>query len=173
MEHRFQDVWAQQLRFLGSRAQAQQLCSAWAQLLHGMWNLPRPRMESMSPALVSLTTPYHSATREALKFCFCVFMLQSHIVICVLLMHWYLRLALQQITQSMVVNIPNVLEKEINSLIVEHRFLNMFFKISIKIKPIFQRLEYGQGNIVGMSGSNHFNQVIKVINHVDVMYSLI
>ena len=58
-------------------------------------------------------------------------------------MHWYLRLALQQITWSIVVNIPNVLEKEINSLIVEHRFLNMFSKISIKIKPIFQRLEYG------------------------------
>ena len=54
-------------------------------------------------------------------------------------MHWYLRLALQQITWSVVVNIPNVLEKEINSLIVEH----MFSKIAIKIKPIFQRLEYG------------------------------
>ena len=25
-------------------------CGAWAQLLHGMWDLPRPRIEPVSPA---------------------------------------------------------------------------------------------------------------------------
>ena len=26
-------------------------CGSWAQLLHGMWDLPRPGLEPMSPAL--------------------------------------------------------------------------------------------------------------------------
>ena len=26
-------------------------CGSWAQLLHGMWDLPRPGLESLSPAL--------------------------------------------------------------------------------------------------------------------------
>ena len=37
----------------GSRALEQRLssCGAWAQLLHGMWDLPGPGLEPMSPAL--------------------------------------------------------------------------------------------------------------------------
>ena len=36
-------VRVQYLRFMGSRA--------WAQLLHSMWNSPRPGVKSVSPAL--------------------------------------------------------------------------------------------------------------------------
>ena len=42
--------WAQQLWLAGSRAQAQQ-CGARAQLLRGMWDLPGPGLEPVSPAL--------------------------------------------------------------------------------------------------------------------------
>ena len=44
----------------GSQALEHRLssCGAWAQLLHGMWNLPRPGLEHVSPALAGefLTT---------------------------------------------------------------------------------------------------------------------
>ena len=44
----------------GSRALERRLssCGAWAQLLHGMWEFPRPGLEPMSPALAGgfLTT---------------------------------------------------------------------------------------------------------------------
>ena len=36
-------------------------CGTWAWTLHGMWNLPRPGIELVSPALVSLN---HWTTRE-------------------------------------------------------------------------------------------------------------
>ena len=45
-------MWAQQLRLLGSRAQAQQL-GTWAQLLHGMWDPPGLGVKPMSPELAS------------------------------------------------------------------------------------------------------------------------
>ena len=47
----------QQLWLSGSRAQAY-CCGAWAQLLHGMWDLPGPGLEPVSPALAGrfLTT---------------------------------------------------------------------------------------------------------------------
>lgn len=56
-------------------------------------------------------------------------------------MHWYVRLALQHKTWSIFVNAPNVLEKNICSLTVGQRFLNMFSKLRITIKPVFQRPE--------------------------------
>ena len=56
-EHGLQAHGLQQLWLAGSRVQAQQLC-ARAQLLHGMWDLPEPGIEPMSPALAGgfLTT---------------------------------------------------------------------------------------------------------------------
>ena len=47
-------VVAQGLRACGSQALDCGLrrCDAWAQLLHGMWNLPGPGVEPMYPALV-------------------------------------------------------------------------------------------------------------------------
>ena len=50
-------TWAQLLRFLGPRAQAQWLWGVGS-LLCGMWGLPGPGMEPVSPALVcGLFTP--------------------------------------------------------------------------------------------------------------------
>ena len=49
-EHGLQDTRAQQLRLLRSRAPAQPLWRT-AQLLRGMWDLPRSRTEPVSPAL--------------------------------------------------------------------------------------------------------------------------
>ena len=62
----------------GSRALEHRLssCGTWIQLLHGMWDLPRPGLEPMSPALAGgfLTTappgkPYVSLLEE-LPNCF-------------------------------------------------------------------------------------------------------
>ena len=44
-------------------------CGAQAKLCHGMWDLPRPRTEPMTPALAGWIL-YHWATREAPKLCF-------------------------------------------------------------------------------------------------------
>ena len=46
-------VVAHGLSSCGSRAPEHRLssCGAWAQLLHGMWDLPRPGIEPVSPAL--------------------------------------------------------------------------------------------------------------------------
>ena len=46
----------------GHRLQMRRLsnCGSWAQLLHGMWDLPRPGLEPVSPALAgrfSTTAP--------------------------------------------------------------------------------------------------------------------
>ena len=48
---------AQQLWFVGLECRLSS-CGAWAQLLHGMWDLPRPGIQPMSPALAGgfLTT---------------------------------------------------------------------------------------------------------------------
>ena len=50
------DVWASHSRgFLlqstGARCSGYSSCGLWASLLHGMWNLPGPGIEPMSPAL--------------------------------------------------------------------------------------------------------------------------
>ena len=59
-EHRLQVCGLQQLWHVGfsscgSWALEHRLssCGTWAQLLHGMWDLPRPGVEPMSPALAS------------------------------------------------------------------------------------------------------------------------
>ena len=53
-EYRFQVTWASAFAAgglsLGSRARLNS-CGAWAQLLHGMWELPRTGIEPVSPAL--------------------------------------------------------------------------------------------------------------------------
>ena len=43
-------TWAQWLQLLGSRVQASS-CGPWTSLLHGTWDLSRPGIEPMSPAL--------------------------------------------------------------------------------------------------------------------------
>ena len=59
-EHRLQSRRLQQLWHMSSVAVARRLssCGSWAQLLHGMWDLPRPGIEPLSPALAGefLTT---------------------------------------------------------------------------------------------------------------------
>ena len=35
-------------------------CGAWAWLLHGMWDLPGPEIEPMSPALAGQGSPFHT-----------------------------------------------------------------------------------------------------------------
>ena len=47
-------------------------CGSWAQLLHGMWDLPRPGLEPVSPALAGRFLN-HCATREAQIIAFYVF----------------------------------------------------------------------------------------------------
>ena len=73
-EHRLWVHGLRQMQLMGSvvvaqRARARRLSSrsAWAPLLHGIWNLPRPGIEPMSPALVGrflATVP----PREVLKY---------------------------------------------------------------------------------------------------------
>ena len=43
--------WLPLLRSTGSRGAGFSSCGTWAQLLRGMWDLPRPGIEPMSPAL--------------------------------------------------------------------------------------------------------------------------
>ena len=52
--------WLLLLQSTGSRHAGFSSCGAWAQLLHGMWDLPRPGIEPVSPALAgrfSTTAP--------------------------------------------------------------------------------------------------------------------
>ena len=44
-------TWAPQLRLTGSRVQASVVVAYGLQFLHGMWNLPGPGIEPLSPAL--------------------------------------------------------------------------------------------------------------------------
>ena len=51
-------VWPQQLQYMGSRAHRPSNCGPQASLPHRIWNLPRPGVELVSPALANrfLTT---------------------------------------------------------------------------------------------------------------------
>ena len=44
-------------------------CGSRAQLLHGMWDPPRPGLEPVSPC-IGRQTPNHCTTRETLRICF-------------------------------------------------------------------------------------------------------
>ena len=64
-------VVALRLSSCGSRALEHRLssCGAWASLLHGMWDLPGPGLEPVSPALAGgfLTTLPPGKSRKILK----------------------------------------------------------------------------------------------------------
>ena len=54
----------------GSRRAGSAICGSWAQLLRGMWDLPRPGLEPVSPALVgrfSTTAPPGKPSNAFLK----------------------------------------------------------------------------------------------------------
>ena len=57
-------------------------CGSWVQFLHGMWDLPRPGLEPVSPALAgrfSTTAPPGKPYLYAfLTYVFCVFFLSKH-----------------------------------------------------------------------------------------------
>ena len=48
-------------------------CGAGAQMLHGLWNLPRPGINPMSPALAGRFLSTGSPEKSFLIFCFCFF----------------------------------------------------------------------------------------------------
>ena len=72
-------VVARGLSSCGSRALERRLssCSAWAQVLHGMWDLPGPGFKPMSPALAggfSTTAPPGKPQETCFYFRFLIFL---------------------------------------------------------------------------------------------------